>query len=109
MFTDSSTRAWIVTDFGCLGGALMIAMPSPCSSFAVLSDILSYRIPDSLRSARPKHELRLPAARGGSDPPSPEGSGRTFAARWGHSPLLSWFCRAPLSCPLCRIFLLLLL
>src|SRR5216683_4811756 len=25
-FTDSSTRAWIVTDFGCLGGALMIAM-----------------------------------------------------------------------------------
>jgi len=27
-FTDSSTRAWMVTDFGCLGGALMIAMLS---------------------------------------------------------------------------------
>src|SRR6266436_8993693 len=43
IFTDSSTRAWIVTDFGCLGGALMIAMLSPCSSFPVLSDILSYK------------------------------------------------------------------
>src|SRR6266404_2152691 len=43
VFTDSSTRAWIVTDFGCLGGALMIAMLSPCSSFPVLSDILSYK------------------------------------------------------------------
>ena len=32
VFTDSSTRAWIVTDFGCLGGALMIAMLSFCSS-----------------------------------------------------------------------------
>lgn len=31
-FTDSSTRAWIVTDFGCFGGALMIAMLSVCSS-----------------------------------------------------------------------------
>src|SRR6266480_5540731 len=48
IFTDSSSRAWIVTDFGCLGGALMIAMLSPCSSFAVLSDILFYRISDSL-------------------------------------------------------------
>src|SRR5882762_6867158 len=47
-FTDSSTRAWIVTDFGCLGGALMIAMLSLCSSLAVLSDIPSYKVPDSL-------------------------------------------------------------
>src|SRR6266446_7600807 len=32
VFIDSSTRAWIVTDFGCLGGGLMIAMLSLCSS-----------------------------------------------------------------------------
>src|SRR5216683_8034447 len=50
VLTDSSTRAWIVTDFGCLGGALMIAMLSPSSSFAVLSDILSYEFSDSLPS-----------------------------------------------------------
>ena len=32
VFTDSSTRACIVTDFGCFGGALMIAMGSFYSS-----------------------------------------------------------------------------
>src|SRR6266404_1042707 len=48
VFTDSSTRAWIVTDFVCFGGALMIAMLSSCSSFTVLSDMLSYKIPNSL-------------------------------------------------------------
>src|SRR5258708_22042519 len=48
VFTDSSTRAWIVTDFGCLGGALMIAMLPFCSSLTVLSDMLSYKVPDSL-------------------------------------------------------------
>src|SRR5208337_995513 len=48
IFTDSSTRAWIVTDFGCLGGALMIAMLSLCSSLTVLSDVLSYKVPRSL-------------------------------------------------------------
>src|SRR6266699_2701505 len=48
VFTDSSTRAWTVTDFGCLGGALMIAMLSFCSSFMVLSYILSYIVSDSL-------------------------------------------------------------
>src|SRR5713226_4904751 len=47
-FTDSSTRAWIVTDFGCLGGALMIAMRSFCSSSSVLFYILSYKVSDSL-------------------------------------------------------------
>src|SRR5438128_3089410 len=41
-FTDSSTRAWIVTVFGCLGGALMIAMLSFYSSLAVLYYGLSY-------------------------------------------------------------------
>jgi len=34
-FTDSSTRAWIVTDFGCLGGALMIAMLCFLTSYLV--------------------------------------------------------------------------
>src|SRR5436190_18239482 len=48
VFTDSSTRAWIVIDFGCLGGALMIAMLSLCSSFTVLHYMLSYKVPDSL-------------------------------------------------------------
>src|SRR6266852_8489857 len=47
-FTDSSTRAWIVTDFGCLGGALIIAMLSFCSSSLVLSYIPSYKLADSL-------------------------------------------------------------
>src|SRR6266446_7170869 len=47
-FTDSSTRACIVTDFGCLGGALMIAMLSLCSSFTVLYYMLSYKVTDSL-------------------------------------------------------------
>src|SRR5260370_9917556 len=41
-FTDSSTRAWIVTVFGCFGGALMIAILSFCSSLAVLYYELSY-------------------------------------------------------------------
>ncbi len=45
---DSSTRAWIVTDLGCLGGALMIAMLPLCSSFTVVSDMLSYKGPDFL-------------------------------------------------------------
>src|SRR5436309_15106829 len=99
VFTDSSTRAWIVTDFGCLGGALMIAMLFPYSSFVVVSDMLSYEIPNSLLPARPKHELRLSVARGGSDPRSPEGPGRDFAARWvapahlrvlAASPFLPW-------------------
>src|SRR5229473_4351022 len=48
VFTDSSTRAWIVTDFGCLGGALMIAMLSLCSSFTVVAYMPSYKVPDSL-------------------------------------------------------------
>src|SRR6266576_1193376 len=47
VFTDSSTRAWTVTDFGCLGGALMIAMPSFYSSFTVLSHMPSYKFADS--------------------------------------------------------------
>src|SRR5882762_5714944 len=41
-FTDSSTRAWIVIVFGCLGGALMIAICPFCSSLAVLYYELSY-------------------------------------------------------------------
>jgi hypothetical protein len=43
-FTDSSTRAWIVTAFGCLGGALMIAMLLSHSSSLVLSYVLSYKL-----------------------------------------------------------------
>jgi hypothetical protein len=34
----------MVTDFGCLGGALMIAMLFFCSSSSVLSYILSYKV-----------------------------------------------------------------
>src|SRR6266851_8275379 len=42
VFTDSSTRAWIVTDLGCLGGALMIAICPFCSSLVILYYELSY-------------------------------------------------------------------
>ena len=58
-FTDSSTRAWIVIVFGCLGGALMIAILSFYSSLAVLYYGLSYNSV-AAPSARPKHELRFP-------------------------------------------------
>src|SRR5713226_3193626 len=39
---DSSTRAWIVTDLCCLGGALMIAICPFCSSLVILYYELSY-------------------------------------------------------------------
>src|ERR1700730_7956312 len=58
-FTDSSTRAWIVTVFGCFGGALMIAIYSFYYSSSVLSYILSYNSVAALPSARPKHGLRF--------------------------------------------------
>lgn len=38
----------MVTDLGCLGGALMIAILSFGSSSTILSDVLSYKLPDSL-------------------------------------------------------------
>src|SRR2546422_10928863 len=85
VFTDSSTRAWIVTDFGCLGGALMIAMLSLCSSFTVLSHVLSYKVSDSLLLRGQNPSCVFLAARGGSDPRGPKRSGRDFAARWGRS------------------------
>src|SRR5690349_4185001 len=104
----SSTRAWIVTDFGCLGGALIIAIFPPSVLVRSLSDILSYRILLSSSSARPKHELRFLAARGGSDPRSPKGSGRDSAARWGRSRLWSCFGRVRFPCLVSRICLLFL-
>jgi hypothetical protein len=48
VFTGSSTRAWIVTAFGCLGGTLVIAMISFRSSSLVLSYLLSYKSARSL-------------------------------------------------------------
>jgi hypothetical protein len=39
--------------------------------------------PSAWSRSHTKHDLRVPAERGGSDPRSPEGSGRDFAARWG--------------------------
>src|SRR5437899_5223264 len=84
-FIDSVTRAWIVTVFGCLGGALMIGICPFCSSLSVLYDELSYNSVSAPPSARPKHELHFQAARGGSDPRSPQGPGRDCAARWGRS------------------------
>src|SRR5882762_6203595 len=74
-FTDSSTRAWIVIVFGCLGGALMIAMLSLCSSFTVLSYILSYKSVAAPRSSRPKHGLRFLSSLRRECPPKPEGTG----------------------------------
>src|SRR5260370_23438604 len=87
VFTDSSTRAWIVTDFGCLGGALMIAMLSLCSSFAVLYYMLSYKVPDSLLLRGQNTSCGFQQQEAGVTPRSPKGSGRDFAARWGRSRL----------------------
>jgi hypothetical protein len=39
--------------------------------------------PSAWSRSHTKHDLRVPAERGGSDSRSPEGSGRDFAARWG--------------------------
>src|SRR6266851_2268270 len=90
VFTDSSTRAWIVTDFGCLGGALMIAMLlfGPPFGFCLTCCLIKLLIPSP---ARPKHELRFPAARGGSDPRSPQGPGPRFCGTVGSLPPLIVF------------------
>src|SRR2546425_5631221 len=58
---DSSTRAWIVTVFGCLGGALMIGICPFCSSLSVLYDELSYNSVASLPFRAAKTRLRFPA------------------------------------------------
>src|SRR5215469_16809458 len=60
VFTDSSTLACIVTDFGCLGGALMIAMLSYCSSlrFCLTSCLTTSPIPSSLRGQNTSCEFQ---------------------------------------------------
>src|SRR4029077_9564155 len=85
IFTDSSTRAWMVTDLGCLGGALMIAMLSfvPPLRVCLTYCVTRFLVPTP---ARPRHELRIPAARGGSDPRSPKGPGPRFCGTVGSVP-----------------------
>ena len=84
VFTDSSTLAWIVTDFGCFGGALMIAMLCFSSSYLVcLTLCITTCILRLLHAAKTRspffgdgrersHELfgRLKAAKVGSLPPN---------------------------------------
>src|SRR5208337_3593276 len=84
VFTDSSTRAWIVTDFGCLGGALMIAILCFSSSYLVcLTLCITTCILRLLHAAKTRspffgdgrersHELfgRLKAEKVGSLPPN---------------------------------------
>jgi hypothetical protein len=66
IFTDSSTRAWIVANFGCFGGALMIAMLCFSSSYRlVLRSALRLAFSDSCK--RPKHG-HASCVTGGSDP-----------------------------------------
>src|SRR6267143_3133539 len=98
VFTDSSTRAWIVTDFGCLGGALMIAMLSLCSSFTVLSYILSYKSVAAPRSSRPKHGLRFLSSLRRECPPKPEGTGPRVCGAVGSLPPILVFWPRPHSC-----------
>src|ERR1700687_4656335 len=73
-FTDSSTRAWIVTALGCLGGALMIALLSLWFSFAVLYYALSYNSVAAPRSSRAKHGLRFHSSLGRGGPPETHGA-----------------------------------
>src|SRR6266404_8528101 len=97
VFTDSSTRAWIVTDFGCLGGALMIAMLSPCSSFPVLSDILSYK---SVAAPPPRGQNTscvFQQQKAGVTP-KPEGTGPRFCGAVGSLPPILVFWPRPHSC-----------
>src|SRR5713101_3947288 len=87
VFTDSSTRAWIVTDFGCLGGALMIAMLSFCSSLTVSSHMLSYKVADSLFLRGQNTSCVFQQEEAGVTPEARRDRGRNSAARWGRSRL----------------------
>src|SRR5664279_1164205 len=83
VFTDPSTRVRIVTDFGCLGGALMIAMLTffssslvcltPCITPCILRLLHADKTRSRfLRDGRERsHELfgRLKAEKAGSLPP----------------------------------------
>jgi hypothetical protein len=64
----SSTRAWIVTDFGCLGGALMIGMSCSQSSLGICLTARLTKPWNSLDSLRPKRELRFQQKEAGVTP-----------------------------------------
>src|SRR5260370_36430824 len=86
-FTDSSPRAWIVTDFSCLGGALMIAMRSFCSSSSVLSYILCYKVSDSLLLRGQNTSCGFQQQEAGVTP-NPGGIGPRFCGTMGSLPPL---------------------
>jgi hypothetical protein len=103
VFTDSSTRAWIVTVFGCLGGALMIAMLSFYSSLAVLYYGLSY---NSVAAPPPRGQntgcgFLQPEA--GVTPEARRDRAAIFAARWGRSRPSECFGRVPIPAFFCCI------
>ena len=94
--TSSSTRIWRLLTW--VAWVVLLPVASTRSPFGIRNcqtSCLQAKLHATVRriSARPKHELRFRAARGGSDPRSPEGPGRDFAARWGRSRLSSCFGR----------------
>src|SRR2546429_6805553 len=98
-FTDSSTRAWIVTVFACLGGALMIGICPFCSSLSVLYYELSY---NSVAAPPPRGQNTgcdfLSSLRR-AGPPKPARARPRFCGAVGALPPLPVFSpRAP-SCP----------
>src|SRR2546430_16985835 len=95
----------MVTAFGCLGGALMIAMLSPCSSFAVLSYILSYDFSDSLILRGQNTSCVSQLLEAGVTPQTPRGRAPVFRGGGGRPPPPQVFGRGPIfplpspSCP----------
>src|SRR5713101_4358481 len=90
---DSSTRAWIVSVFGCFGGALMIAICPFLSSLAVLYYGLSYSSVATPHSRGQNTSCESQQHEAGVTPEARRDRGRDFAARWGRSRLSSCFGR----------------
>ena len=100
--TASSIRTCNVAVFGFVGGGLTSDNDyPPLSMRSCLQSCMRRRMQLCKQNsyARAKHELRFSAARGGSDPRSPQGPGREFAARWGRSRLCSCFGRVVFTLP----------
>jgi len=88
--TSSSIRTCKLAAFGFFGGGLTSDNELPPSGIrSCIQSCMRRRMQLRMQkfSKWAKHELRLPPARGGSDPRSPQGPGREFAARWGRSRL----------------------
>src|SRR5882762_2399606 len=89
LLTDSSTRAWTVTAFGCFGGELRIDKRLVLSCSYKMSDILSDKVLVSRMQPR-KTSVRS-ACEGGSD--STKLLGGSAAKKWGRSRPICSFLR----------------